>query len=464
MYNLRLCTFGFNQIESSLPNKKEHVGRYTIYGNGLSDQVIILFLRAVGFLIPKYKPLAVELESMKKTKLTMTRKNFNRCIVDLLKEKAASQKTSIDIGLLKVKLSAYFKNNRTFSLQSISDFFQSSFDLQTHETYIRILKNFSSVLEKMPNIEDNDEDIPFYIHTLSGNISFYPENNRNWTKGILFFREGKLNFKTLDNLTAAGAYYLQKMKQDFLEELKKNKNYSIASKNILEKNLFNGFHSTINHFSLKNNSPIPVSLDPLKSAHRISFPQQTYIGISEHEQKNASNIWQLAFDQDVNLLVKLTDRVNTSSESETYWPLLQETFIWENLSVKCVEESYLDYNLHKRIFEVKVGKETKKITQLDFTGWPDMCVPDMEQFMTLLNQVDEVQKDCKQKPIMVHCKAGIGRTGTFITSHQIKNNPKNSIPETIISIRRQRPYQMVETSDQYIFIHKLQDYYQKQIH
>ena len=65
----------------------------------------------------------------------------------------------------------------------------------------------------------------------------------------------------------------------------------------------------------------------------------------------------------------------------------------------------------------KDGKNPRNITHFQFTAWPDHGVPDGHH--TLLNFVKKYQKfseikNMGQKPVVVHCSAGVGRTGTFI--------------------------------------------------
>jgi protein tyrosine phosphatase len=80
-------------------------------------------------------------------------------------------------------------------------------------------------------------------------------------------------------------------------------------------------------------------------------------------------------------------------------------------------------------------KEEKKIVQIHFQGWPDHGIPDkddegiLQAFMEMNKIVDENKKD---GPIIVHCSAGVGRTGTFISMYFLeKGNGSRSVYQVI---------------------------------
>jgi len=96
--------------------------------------------------------------------------------------------------------------------------------------------------------------------------------------------------------------------------------------------------------------------------------------------------------------------------------------------------------------------------------WPDHGLPEStEAFREVLTNVDKVRKN--STPIVVHCSAGIGRTGTFCTVHSIlqqldkqkrehpEEPPKVNILETVLKLRSQR-IGMVQTKEQYVFCYK----------
>ena len=127
-------------------------------------------------------------------------------------------------------------------------------------------------------------------------------------------------------------------------------------------------------------------------------------------------------------------------------------------------------NLQCKIRDIKlINSLTKKeiiVKQIHFIGWPDHGVPDTKDgkifniFTEIIKLVDEYRKDC---PIVVHCSAGVGRTGTFISIyclyHEIKKQIEDKVKEIHFSIfnfvrklKEMRLYS-VQTEIQYIFIY-----------
>ena len=100
--------------------------------------------------------------------------------------------------------------------------------------------------------------------------------------------------------------------------------------------------------------------------------------------------------------------------------------------------------------------ESRDIFHIQYREWPDHGLPSSASTFRYLLRLVDVYHD-KQGPIVVHCSAGIGRTGTFCTVRTIleqtqdflnKNTPGEptfNIFNTVIRMREQRPG-MVQTS------------------
>jgi protein tyrosine phosphatase len=131
------------------------------------------------------------------------------------------------------------------------------------------------------------------------------------------------------------------------------------------------------------------------------------------------------------------------------------------------------YGLRERSFELtdKEGN-VRNITQLNFTGWPDHGVPNIDNvfdtFTDMIKRVKEhldLYKDTS--PVIVHCSAGVGRTGTFMSMYtltqeinkQLEGQPKSSVTvkfnvwNTVRHLKEQRILS-VENFHQYQFIYK----------
>jgi protein-tyrosine phosphatase len=160
-------------------------------------------------------------------------------------------------------------------------------------------------------------------------------------------------------------------------------------------------------------------------------------------------------------------KVNESDEFE-------DNFIG---SVRCVElNESEDGATHIRKLIMKVdGEEREKIVwHLLFTAWPDYGIPNdfhVSSLMTLI-QLSRSKRAKPTDPAIVHCRAGVGRTGTFIAlDHMLgeldagafkvdnrsnfdANNIDDPVYDTVNRLRMQRP-NMVQAAGQYKFIYEV---------
>jgi len=107
------------------------------------------------------------------------------------------------------------------------------------------------------------------------------------------------------------------------------------------------------------------------------------------------------------------------------------------------------------------GVEVRKITQIHCTKWPDIGVPNScEEMVEIIHEIDQYKKGLND-PILVHCSAGIGRTGTFVaihaSLHRDKFGQEIDVKSMVLHLRSQR-VGMVQSTDQYFFIYKVLAY------
>jgi protein-tyrosine phosphatase len=111
-----------------------------------------------------------------------------------------------------------------------------------------------------------------------------------------------------------------------------------------------------------------------------------------------------------------------------------------------------------REFAVTFEGETRKISHFYYLSWPDHGVPlTTNEFLVFRNVVKSAVKDPKV-PLLIHCSAGVGRTGTYIGVDQLVEQCLNlggvpDIDEIVRKMRMCRGY-MVQTEQQYVFIYR----------
>jgi len=128
-------------------------------------------------------------------------------------------------------------------------------------------------------------------------------------------------------------------------------------------------------------------------------------------------------------------------------------------------------NITERRFTVQVREgKTREVAHYQWDGWPDQGVPTRSQYKTLVHLLEKIayRRSKGNQPIVVHCSAGVGRSGTLVALNNIgqiiKSYQENkaeieneekwrlSVFSTVRRLREQR-YGMVQTSEQYEFLY-----------
>ncbi|XP_066552443.1 receptor-type tyrosine-protein phosphatase S isoform X4 [Amia ocellicauda] len=185
--------------------------------------------------------------------------------------------------------------------------------------------------------------------------------------------------------------------------------------------------------------------------------QNAYIATQGPLPETFGDFWRMVWEQRAATVVMMTRLEEKSRvKCDQYWPsrgtetygMTQVTLLDTiELATFCVRT----FSLHKN-----GSSEKREVRQFQFTAWPDHGVPEYPTpFLAFLRRV----KTCNPPdagPIIVHCSAGVGRTGCFIVIdamlERIKHEKTVDIYGHVTLMRSQRNY-MVQTEDQYSFIH-----------
>ncbi len=124
------------------------------------------------------------------------------------------------------------------------------------------------------------------------------------------------------------------------------------------------------------------------------------------------------------------------------------------LTVRCIKVEECD-SFAYRDFELTLGPETRVVTQMAYLSWPDHGVPECpDEFVHFVEKVRTLRQG-SLCPTVVHCSAGIGRTGVLILMETAMclveaNQPVYPLDLTR-QMRDQRP-SMIQTPSQYRFV------------
>ncbi|XP_035025485.1 protein tyrosine phosphatase receptor type Db isoform X16 [Hippoglossus stenolepis] len=185
--------------------------------------------------------------------------------------------------------------------------------------------------------------------------------------------------------------------------------------------------------------------------------QNAYVATQGSLPETFGDFWRMIWEQHTANIIMMTKLEEKSRvKCDQYWPtrgtetygLIQVTLLD---TVELATYSVRTFALYK-----SGSNEKREVRHFQFTAWPDHGVPEHPTpFLAFLRRV----KACNPPdagPMIVHCSAGVGRTGCFIVidamAERIKHEKAIDIYGHVTLMRSQRNY-MVQTEDQYIFIH-----------
>ena len=206
---------------------------------------------------------------------------------------------------------------------------------------------------------------------------------------------------------------------------------------------------------------------------RQKKPQFDYIATQGPMKNTVPDFWQMVVENDVNCIVMVTGLVEQgNTKCADYFGENEEVntiFKHHNITLTGKQDNDV---YEERTFTYKdKNKKTKTVTHLWFRAWPDHGVPELNNFIKLLERFNKLKNERQGNfNPLVHCSAGVGRTGTFIVLDHIlydkKGNPITDLDSykkdddiytlmdnTICQLRQQRNEVMVQTGSQYKFIY-----------
>ncbi|XP_029791327.1 receptor-type tyrosine-protein phosphatase V-like [Suricata suricatta] len=187
---------------------------------------------------------------------------------------------------------------------------------------------------------------------------------------------------------------------------------------------------------------------------------QEFIATQGPLRKTLEDFWRLVWEQQVHIIVMLTVGMeNGRVLCEHYWPADLTPVTYGHITVHLLAEEP-EEEWTKREFQLQhiAQQQQRRVKQLQFTTWPDHSVPEAPN--SLLAFVELVREQARATqgtgPILVHCSAGVGRTGTFVALsrllQQLEEEQAVDVFNAVYALRLYRPL-MIQTPSQYIFLH-----------
>jgi len=214
-----------------------------------------------------------------------------------------------------------------------------------------------------------------------------------------------------------------------------------------------------------------------------------YICTQGPMQNTFDDFWRMVWEQDSSIIVMLTKEVeNLKVKCARYWPESDPQMYGKLRVTMLSSETVCEMVIRTFLVEETVIGTSRRVVQYQYQSWPDHGLPlNPSGFLELIRMVDRHKRtgfsfsgsgaivggsvggsgsgvgfNTGSGPIVVHCSAGIGRSGTFCTVHNSISKyradllmnptapPVFNVLQTVIYMREQRPG-MVQTKEQYMF-------------
>ncbi|XP_049596431.1 tyrosine-protein phosphatase non-receptor type 21 isoform X4 [Syngnathus scovelli] len=197
-----------------------------------------------------------------------------------------------------------------------------------------------------------------------------------------------------------------------------------------------------------------------------------YIASQGPLSNTCQDFWQMVWEQGVAIIAMVTAEEESGREkSFRYWPRLGSrhntvTYGRFKITTRFRTESGCYATTGLKIKHLVMGQE-RTVWHLQYTDWPDHgCPDDFKGFLTYLEEIQSVRRHTNSisepknsnLPVLVHCSAGVGRSGVVILSEImiacLEHNEMLDIKTVLMKLRQQR-MMMVQTLSQYTFIYKV---------
>uniref|UniRef100_A0A8C9SG92 Receptor-type tyrosine-protein phosphatase kappa n=1 Tax=Scleropages formosus TaxID=113540 RepID=A0A8C9SG92_SCLFO len=205
-----------------------------------------------------------------------------------------------------------------------------------------------------------------------------------------------------------------------------------------------------------------VILQPMEDDPSSDYINANYIDVSDHSRdlgpvhETVYDFWRMIWQEQSACIVMVTNLVEVGRvKCYKYWP--DDAEVYGDFKVTFVEvEPLAEYVVRTFTLERRGFNELREVKQFHFTGWPDHGVPyHATGLLSFIRRV-KMSNPPSAGPIVVHCSAGAGRTGCYIVIDIMLDMAEREGVVDIyncVKALRSRRINMVQTEEQYIFIH-----------
>lgn len=193
--------------------------------------------------------------------------------------------------------------------------------------------------------------------------------------------------------------------------------------------------------------------------------EKAYIATQGPMVNTVNDFWQMAWQEEAPVIVMITKLKEKNEKCVLYWPEKRGIYGKVEVLVNSIRECE---HYTTRSLTLKCGNQTRTLQHYWYTSWPDHKTPDSA--LPLLQLMTDVETDrqtaATMGPVIVHCSAGIGRTGCFIATtigcRQLQLEGVVDVLGIICQLRADRGG-MIQTGEQYEFVHHALSLYESRL-
>ncbi|KAL4236769.1 hypothetical protein ACF0H5_005154 [Mactra antiquata] len=182
---------------------------------------------------------------------------------------------------------------------------------------------------------------------------------------------------------------------------------------------------------------------------------KAYIAAQGPTRETLKDIWRMVWQEHSKTIIMLTNPTETGKRKcESYWPA-DESQLFHGISVECLGTHDLP-DFTTRTFKLTKGEEIRIVKQFHYTTWPDHGVPKFSSSLLLLRQKIRQHDNLDSGPQVIHCSAGVGRTGSYIAIDvELERAKTEGVIDVhnFVQLMRTQRINMVQTLDQYVFVY-----------
>ncbi|XP_036054682.1 tyrosine-protein phosphatase non-receptor type 20 isoform X1 [Onychomys torridus] len=271
-------------------------------------------------------------------------------------------------------------------------------------------------------------------------------------------------------------YSTQTVMKGFLKMLQKKEEYDIIREFLELEQMtvpddFKSGNELLNKDKNRYRDILPYDSTRVPLGKHKDYINASYIRIVNHDEEylyiatqgplpeTIEDFWQMVMENNCNVIAMITREIEGGViKCHSYWPItLKEPLELKQFRI-LLENFQITQYFIIRVFQI-VKKSTGMshcVKHLQFTKWPDHGTPASADFF--IKYVRYVRKSHITGPLIVHCSAGVGRTGVLICVDvvfcAIERNYSFNILNIVTQMRKQRQG-MIQTKEQYHFCYEI---------